>query len=94
LYETNYPAYGPVEEKTFKRLFDFFNRYSCEIVALRENVDRLESYDSVSAKSCVFFAHDLGYISSFPYIICPKARYKKVLCHLSTTLVPSLPHKV
>jgi hypothetical protein len=41
---------------------------SCEIVALRENcVDRPESYDSFSAKSCVFLAQGLGYISPFPY---------------------------
>jgi hypothetical protein len=52
---------------------------SCEIEALRENfVDRSESYDSFSAKSCVFLAHGLGYISLFPYIIWPKARYKKI----------------
>jgi hypothetical protein len=42
--------------------------FSCEIVALRENfVDRPESYDSFSAKSCVFLAHSLRYISPFPY---------------------------
>jgi hypothetical protein len=34
---------------------------SCDIVTLRENfVDRPESYDSLSAKSCVFLAHGLG----------------------------------
>jgi hypothetical protein len=32
---------------------------SCEIVALRENfVDRPESYNSFSAKSCIFLAHE------------------------------------
>ena len=41
---------------------------SCEIVALREMfVDRPESYDSVSAKNCIFHAHGLGYIFLFPY---------------------------
>jgi hypothetical protein len=49
---------------------------SCEFVALQENfVDRPESYDSFSAKSCIFLAHGLGYVSSFPYTIWPKARY-------------------
>jgi hypothetical protein len=34
---------------------------SCETVALRESfIDRPESYDSFSAKSCVFLAHVLG----------------------------------
>jgi hypothetical protein len=56
---------------------------SCEIVALRENfVDRPESYDSFSAKSCIFFAHEKtrkvwGYICPFPYTTCPKTRYQK-----------------
>jgi hypothetical protein len=41
---------------------------SCEIVALRKkSVDRPESYDSFSAKKCVFLAHGLGYMSAFPY---------------------------
>jgi hypothetical protein len=41
--------------------------YSCETVALQENfVDRTESYDSFSAKSCAFLAYGLGYISPFP----------------------------
>jgi hypothetical protein len=40
---------------------------SCDIVALRENfVDRPESYDSFSAKSCVFLAHCLGVYFSIP----------------------------
>jgi hypothetical protein len=71
-------------------------KYSCETVALRENfVDRPESYDSFSAKSCIFLAHALGYISPFPYTICLKTRYKKkFLYHLPTLLVPSLPYKV
>jgi hypothetical protein len=35
--------------------------FSCDIVALRENFgDRPESYDSFSAKSCVFLAHAFG----------------------------------
>jgi hypothetical protein len=47
---------------------NFLGTDSCEIVALRENFfDRQESYDSFSAKSCVFLAHGLGYISPFPY---------------------------
>jgi hypothetical protein len=51
---------------------------SYETVALQENfVDRPESYDLFSAKSCLFLAHSLGYISPFLYTICPKARYKK-----------------
>jgi hypothetical protein len=41
-------------------------------------VDRPESYHSFSAKSCVFLAHGLGYISPFPYTICQKARYQKI----------------
>jgi hypothetical protein len=52
--------------------------FSCETVALWENgVDRPESYNLIIAKSCAFLVHGLGYISPFPYTICPKARYKK-----------------
>jgi hypothetical protein len=52
---------------------------SCEIVAHRENfVDRPESYDSFSAKICVFLAHSLGYIYPYPYITWPKARYQNI----------------
>jgi hypothetical protein len=53
---------------------------SYEIVALRENVDRPESYDSFSAKSCIFLAHkkkNRARFSPFLYTTCPKARYKK-----------------
>jgi hypothetical protein len=50
--------------------------YSCEIVALQENVDRPESYDSFSAKSCAFLAHGLALISPFPYTTWRKARYQ------------------
>jgi hypothetical protein len=54
-------------------------KYSCETVALRENfVDRPESCDSFSAKSCVFLAHGTGYISPFPCTAWPKARYQKI----------------
>jgi hypothetical protein len=54
------------------------NHISCKIVALRKNVvDRPKSYDLFSAKSCVFLAHSLGYISPFPYTTWPKARYQK-----------------
>jgi hypothetical protein len=61
--------------------------YSCEIVALRKNVaDRPESYDSFSAKSCVFLAHDLEHISSFPCTIFPKARYDIYYSRNITTL--------
>jgi hypothetical protein len=28
--------------------------------------------------SCVFLAHSFGYISPFPYTICPKARYQRI----------------
>jgi hypothetical protein len=53
--------------------------FSCEIVAFRENfADRSESYDSFCAKSYVFLAHSLGYISPFPYTTWPKARYQKI----------------
>ena len=51
---------------------------SCEIVALRKNfVDRPESYDSFSAKSCVFLAHGLGHISPFPYHKLTKSKVSK-----------------
>jgi hypothetical protein len=63
--------------------------HSCEIVALRENVDdRLQSYDSFSTKSwqCVFLAHGFGYISPFPNRqSAPKQGIKKFLCYLPTT---------
>jgi hypothetical protein len=61
---------------------------SCEIIALRQNVDRPESYDSFSAKSCVFLPHSLGYISLIPYRICPKARPMSFTyySHIITTL--------
>jgi hypothetical protein len=52
---------------------------SCEIVAHRENfVERPESYDSFSAKNCIFLVHSLGYIYPYPYITWPKARYQKI----------------
>jgi hypothetical protein len=75
--------------------FPFTIFVSCEIVALRENVVyRPESYDSFSAKSCVFLAPGLGYISQYHKQSEPKQDIEKPLCHLPTTLVPSLPYKV
>jgi hypothetical protein len=54
--------------------------YFFHLIPLRENfVDRPESYDSFSSKSCVFLAHGLGCISPFPYTTWPKARYQKIL---------------
>jgi hypothetical protein len=62
-----------------------------KILALLENfVDRPESLDSFSAKSCVFLTHGLGYISPFQYTTWPKQGIKKFLRHLLTTLVSSL----
>jgi hypothetical protein len=57
---------------------------NCEIIAIRENfVDRPESYDLFSAKSCIFLVHEKtrtvwGYISPSPYTTCPKARYQNI----------------
>jgi hypothetical protein len=70
---------------------------SCEIVALRENfVDRPESYDSFSAKSCihVFLAHekmrtDWGIFFHSHTQSDPKQGIKKFRRHFPTTLVLS-----
>jgi hypothetical protein len=74
--------------------------YSCEIVALRENyIDRPESYDSFSAKSCIFLAHEKtrtvwGIFFNSHTQPDPKQsiKKKKLLRHFPTTLrlVPSL----
>jgi hypothetical protein len=60
-----------------RALIDLFSWIlpSCEFVDLREYfVDRPESYDSFSAKTCARKnAHGLRYISSFPYTTWPKA---------------------
>jgi hypothetical protein len=64
---------------------------SCEIVALRENfVDRMENYDSFSAKSCVFLVHGWGiflHSHSQPDL---KQGIKKFLKHIPTNLIQSL----
>jgi hypothetical protein len=71
-------------------------RSSCEIVALRENfVDRPESYDSFSAKSCIFLAHEKtrsvwGIFLNSHTQPDPKLGINKFLRHFPTTLVPSL----
>jgi hypothetical protein len=65
-----------------------------EIVALRKNfVDRPESYDSFSSKSCVFLSHEITRtvwgIFLHPHTQpAPKQGIKKFLRHLPTTLVP------
>jgi hypothetical protein len=44
--------------------------YSCEIVAHRENfVDRPESYNSFSAKNCIFLAHEKKHTSGVYFSI-------------------------
>jgi hypothetical protein len=72
-----------VKETTYEMHAKIVMSLKCKLLAaklaLRENfVDRPESYDSFSAKSYVFLAHGLEYISPFPYTICPKGRYKKI----------------
>jgi hypothetical protein len=53
---------------------------SCDIVALRENfIDRPESYDSFSAKSCVFLAHGLGVYFSIPLHNLAQSKVSKIL---------------
>jgi hypothetical protein len=67
---------------------------TCKIVALWKNVvDRPESYDSFSAKGCIFLAHEKtrtiwGIILHAP--TAPRQGIKIFLTHLTTTLVPSL----
>jgi hypothetical protein len=52
---------------------------SCDIVALRENfVDRPESYDLFSGKSCVFFAHGLGVYFSIPLHNLAQSKVSKI----------------
>jgi hypothetical protein len=52
---------------------------SCEIVALRKNfIDRPESYDSFSAKSCVFLAHGLGVYFSIPSHNLAQSKVSKI----------------
>jgi hypothetical protein len=69
---------------------------SCESVSLLENfVDRPESYDLFSAKSCIFLAHEKtctvwGIFLHFHTQHNPKQGIKKFLRHFPTTLVPSL----
>jgi hypothetical protein len=69
---------------------------SCEIVALRENfIDRPESYDSYSAKSCIFLAHEKtrtvwGIFLHSHTQSDPKQGIKKFLRHFPTALIPSL----
>jgi hypothetical protein len=66
-YISSVPSREQRKGKRRKLLLNI-SRTSCEIVALRENfVERPESYSSFSAKSCIFLAHGLGYISPFPY---------------------------
>jgi hypothetical protein len=62
---------GPLRVHCSGSVLDRRKKYtlsvSCDIVALRENfVDRPESYDSFSAKSCAFLAHGLGVYFSIP----------------------------
>jgi hypothetical protein len=57
-------------------------------------VDRLESYDSISAKSCIFLAHEKvrtvwGIFLYFHTQPDPQQGIKKFLRHFSNTLVPS-----
>ena len=69
---------------------------SCEIVALQENfVYRPESYDSASAKNCIFLAHEKtrtiwGIFLHSHTQPAPKQGIKIFLRHFTTTLVPSL----
>jgi hypothetical protein len=54
-------------------------KFSCEIVALRENfIDRPESYNSFSAKSCVFLAHGLGVYFSIPLHNLAQSKVSKI----------------
>jgi hypothetical protein len=63
---------------------------SCDIVALRENfVDRPESYDSFSAKSCVFHAHGLGVYFSTPLHNVAQSKvskFRKTFTYYSRTI--------
>jgi hypothetical protein len=69
---------------------------SCEIVALRENfIDRPESYDSYSAKICIFLVHEKtrtvwGIFLHSHTQSDPKQGIKKFLRHFPTALAPSL----
>jgi hypothetical protein len=51
---------GKEEGTVYFSLLHYYNyaSSSCEIIAFRTNVDRQESYDWNSAKSCVFIAHE------------------------------------
>jgi hypothetical protein len=69
--------------------------FSCEIVALRENfIDRPESYNSYSAKSCIFLAHEktcmVWGIFLYSHTQSDPKVSKKFLRHFPTALVPSL----
>jgi hypothetical protein len=69
---------------------------SCEVVALRENfIDRPESYDSYSTKSCIFLAHEKtrtvwGIFLHSHTQSDPKQGIKKFLRHFPPALVPLL----
>jgi hypothetical protein len=69
---------------------------SCEIVALRENFDdRSKSYNSFSAKSCIFLAREktrtvCGVYFHYHTHHDPKQGIKKLLRHFPFTLVQSL----
>jgi hypothetical protein len=59
-------------------LINSSEQISCQTVALWENfVDRLESYDSFSAKSCEFLAHGLGVYFSIPIHNLPQSKASK-----------------
>jgi hypothetical protein len=76
------------------------SKLSCEIVALRENfAARPESYDSVSAKSSIFLAHEKtrtvwDIFLHFHTQPDPKLGIKIFLRHFPTILVPSLTLKI
>jgi hypothetical protein len=76
--------------------FTYWSWVSCEILALRENfLDRPESYDSFSAKNCIFLAHEKTrtvwdiflHSHSQPD---PKQGIKKLQRHFPATLVLSI----
>jgi hypothetical protein len=58
---------------------NIFDKTSCDIVALQENfVDRPESYDLFSAKSCVFLAHGLEAYFSIPLHNLAQSKVSKI----------------
>jgi hypothetical protein len=81
-------------QNAFSVMMPPFN--SCEIIALQENfVDRPEGYDSSSAKSCIFLAHEKmctvwGIFLHFHTQLDLKQAIKKFVRHFPSILVPSL----